>query len=1514
VTDAGRHPSGQWSAWERSGIARFAPGRAAAGRGVELAEPGPRSGMGLPPGGIGTAPPRARLGALSDRAWFLIVFMVALTILGATDTGRVVFDTKLGVDINAQEFLTRLWSLWNPQEWFGSLTDQYIGYAIPMAPFFLVGQLLHIPIWLIERLWLSLLIAVGFLGLVKLARALQIGSDSSRLLAGIVFALWPTFTIALGSTSAAALPGMIAPWAVLPLVSAARGQTTTGRAAARSGIAIVAMAGVNAVSTLAVLLLPALYILSHFKSRQRIGLLVKWGLAVFAATAWWVIPLLLQGKYSFNFLPYIEQSATTARTMSAAAVLRGTGTWTAYFNLGGSAFNTAGWTIVTSSAAILATAVISATGLAGLARRDMPERRWLCLCAGVIAAICLAGYYGPFAGPLHGGVDGLLDGALAPLRSTYKFEPVLAVAIALGCAHLLERAWRLHLRIGRSGQLALSAATAPVVALALAGLALPQLTGQGLQPGSFPAVPGYWYQAAGYLARHAPRESTLVVPANPHGQFTWGDTIDDPLEPLASSPWVERGLVPYGAGSQVLLQTAEQAIESGQQVPGLAAYLARAGVRYVLVRNDDNPGISGYVQPQTVNETLALSGFRQVAAFGPQVPASPGYPNVAGEEPGFKLTYPSVQVFAADGGQQPSSPVSALPVSQTELVNGGPDSLLQLAGQGLLSSQPTVIAGQALAGQPSLWAVTDGQRRADTDFGGTENYQSYTYTATQNNPVDSPIGGAGGPPRQLLPVAAAGHQTVAVLTGAASVTASSAGTWVGESQNYAPAFAFDGNPATAWTEASPVTPVGQWIQINFDHPVDLPSRAGIELLDDTYSRSIANQLRVTTQAGSAVTDTVSTGNQQPLSLPAGTTRWLRITITGASNVIAGNPGAGISEVLIPGVRVTTYLQPAEDSAAAGSAPVAYSFSQQEPAQSGQAEQAGGGEMNRTFVTTTTQPLTAQISAVPEAGAGLESLIAKLSPATKSEFQVTATSSWGYTPEFGPDNLFEASGGKPWLAGYADPDPTLAIKWHGLRTISRIVLRPASGLGAMPTGVLVGSPAGARLVDVGLGGVVQLSPPLRTRSLYLTFDASSSAEAGNTSSGQPAQLPIGLSNVTIPALSGLSLSAPSASAPFRLACGQGPVVTVDGQNYQTSVSGTIGDLTQLQPVKLGLCTAGGTLTLAAGQQWLTTAPSSDFAVTSLSLSGPGAVAATQTAGSPPSRSLQVLTWQADNRQLRIGTGAASYVEVHENFNPGWTATLNGKTLAPATLDGWQQAFIVPAGQGGVITLTFKPAIVYHAGLIFSALLLLLLAGFALGTTWRRRRRQPEPDSGIAQESHAGAGPRPPDTASAGQDDPAWSHYHGPHWGETAGGPGSGAHGRHRAAARGPYTRLEGPPVPHLPEPAPARRLTRSEAAKGLLILLPLALLIFLAGGPIVLAVPVLAIIGIWRARYLPFIAGAAMVGAGLVAAASGHPTSLGSGPFSAAAQVLALIALAAALLPAIARPAADAGPPDERSGR
>jgi len=69
---------------------------------------------------------------------------------------------------------------------------------------------------------------------------------------------------------------------------------------------------------------------------------------------------------------------------------------------------------------------------------------------------------------------------------------------------------------------------------------------------------------------------------------------------------------------------------------------------------------------------------------------------------------------------------------------------------------------------------------------------------------------------------------------------------------------------------------------------------------------------------------------------------------------------------------------------------------------------------------------------------------------------------------------------------------------------------------------------------------------------------------------------------------------------------------------------------------------------------------------------------------------------------------------------------------------------------------------------------------------------------------------------------------------------------------------------------------------------------------VVAVPVLAVIDGWRPRWRPAIALCAMLAVGLAAATSRAPTSTGSGPFSSTAQVLALVALTAALLPVVAR--------------
>ncbi len=751
--------------------------------------------------------------------WAILVWLVALVVVSLNARGQIFFDTKLGVDIDPLGFYGRLWHLWNPTEWFGTLQDQYIGYAFPMAPFYLAGQLLKVPVWLTERLWLSLLVAVGFAGLVKLAEAVRIGTDRSRIVAGLAFALWPTYTIAIGSTSAGILPGLLAPWAVLPLVRAGEGASLV-RAAARSGVAVLLMGGVNATSTLYPLILPALFIVTQLRGRRRVRLAALWAAAVLLATAWWLVPLLLQARYSFNFLPYVEQSATTTSTMSAAAFLRGAGNWTAYLNFG-QPWLQAGWVMVAYPVAIMAAAIAAGTGLLGLSRRDLPASGWLRLSLGSAAVIALAGYPGPLGGLFHHPVDQLLDGVGAPLRSVYKVEPVAAAVLALGIAHaLVLRTKRASLVTDPAPRALWHLFAAPVIGLVLIGLAYPQVSGQVLNAGSFRAVPDYWYQAAAFLRANSPRAPALVVPAAAHGVFVWGEPVDEPLEPLASSPWAAQGLVPYGgAGSGLLLRSVEAAINSGARVAGLAATLRRSGIGYVLVRNDLSPGSIGYTPPQTVHQALTSSGFQVVASFGPAITAaqySPGSPQAL-------PAYPAIEIFAGGEAARPPPAAVALPVSKTVLVGGGPDALLQLTGQRLLApSAPATMAGDPLPVRPAEWAVTDSLRRADNAFGSIDPTTSYTYTATERNPPDDPLGNPGGQPRQLLPGTAGGRQTVAVLAGAASVSASSSGSWLGETPQIDPVNVFDGDPNTFWTEANPTSAVGQWVQITFDRRLALP--------------------------------------------------------------------------------------------------------------------------------------------------------------------------------------------------------------------------------------------------------------------------------------------------------------------------------------------------------------------------------------------------------------------------------------------------------------------------------------------------------------------------------------------------------------------------------------------------------------------------------------------------------------------------------------------------------------------
>ena len=792
------------------------------------------------------------------------------------------------------------------------------------------------------------------------------------------------------------------------------------------------------------------------------------------------------------------------------------------------------------------------------------------------------------------------------------------------------------------------------------------------------------------------------MPADAHGDYLWGDPIDDPLVALASSPWAELGLVPYGgAGSQILLQTAEDAVESGEQVSGLAGYLQRAGVRYIVVRNDLDPGQVGYTSPALAHQTLALSGFTRVASFGPLIGGAQVEPRATRAQQAALPSYPAVEVYAPAGAGPPPSPVTTLPVSQTMLVNGGPDSLLQLTGQGLLGpGQPAIIAGDPLPARPAQWVVTDGQRRADTLFGLVNSNVSYPYTAAETNPAGAAqLGRAGGPPRQLLPVPAAGHQTVAVLSGAASVTASSYGSWIADTQQDDPVNAFDGNPATAWAEGNEQTPVGQWIQISFSGPRSLPARVGISLLDDSTDREIASQLRVSTAAGSVLTPVAATGAIQPLNVIPGRTSWLRITITAARRVSLAYPGAGISDVLIPGVRVTRLLEPAEDPAGRAAASVVFSFRQQVPSPAAFADPAATAPMARAFTLAGPAALQLHADALALPGPGLDALLDRIGPPGPGLLQVSVASTPGALPAGFPASLIRGTVGVPWTA--EGTSPVIHLSWQGQRRISSLIVRPGPlGLPSTPLTVKITSPDGTRQASIPPSGLVRFTPPLTTDRIDVSFPRVRQATIV-TSTGQLETLPVRLSQLAVPALADLRPVTPAGSAAFTLPCGQGPALIIDGRVLATSVSGTIGGLSQYLPLQVRLCSPGGTLTLAAGPHTLTAAPDT-FAVTDLSLTSPTPASppasptpasppASPTPASPPassapaarsvstSRAVTVASWQPDHGRLSIGPGAASYLEAHENYNSGWAATLNGQDLTPVRLDGWQQGFVVPAAR-------------------------------------------------------------------------------------------------------------------------------------------------------------------------------------------------------------------------------------------
>ena len=197
------------------------------------------------------------------------------------------------------------------------------------------------------------------------------------------------------------------------------------------------MGAVNAIATLAGCL-PAVIWWACHRPNRRWWRYTAWLLPAMAlAMTWWLVALILMARISPPFLDFIESSGVTTQWSSVVEVLRGTDSWTPFVAPNA----TAGAPLVTGSVAILATCLVAAAGLAGLAgcpRRDAGARP-----VGDDAAARhgaagrriqrRAGFAGGPAGA------GFLDAGGAPLRNVHKLESLIRIPVVLGLAQLMGR-------------------------------------------------------------------------------------------------------------------------------------------------------------------------------------------------------------------------------------------------------------------------------------------------------------------------------------------------------------------------------------------------------------------------------------------------------------------------------------------------------------------------------------------------------------------------------------------------------------------------------------------------------------------------------------------------------------------------------------------------------------------------------------------------------------------------------------------------------------------------------------------------------------------------------------------------------------------------------------------------------------------------------------------------------------------------------------------------------------------
>ena len=269
---------------------------------------------------------------IRDRTQVSVLLLISYLPLFLNDPGRVAADTKAYLYLDPFRLLERAAYMWQPELAFGTVTHQNIGYLWPIGPFFALGDLLSIPDWVVQRLWLGSIILAAGLGVRWFLKTLS-WKGGAVLVASLSYMLSPYLLNYIDRHSVILLPWAGLPWLMAMTVRSLR--TPGWRHPALFGLITLTIGGVNASSLLLVGLGPFIWLiwsaLDKSATWQEVRkTTLKIGTAFVATGIWWMVALSIQAQYGLPTLRLTENYRVVSDAATAPELFRGLGYWYFY--------------------------------------------------------------------------------------------------------------------------------------------------------------------------------------------------------------------------------------------------------------------------------------------------------------------------------------------------------------------------------------------------------------------------------------------------------------------------------------------------------------------------------------------------------------------------------------------------------------------------------------------------------------------------------------------------------------------------------------------------------------------------------------------------------------------------------------------------------------------------------------------------------------------------------------------------------------------------------------------------------------------------------------------------------------------------------------------------------------------------------------------------------------------------------------------------------------------------------